>query len=77
MTPLTPKFHEMTLPLWSFYKCNSLVNENRSEVTAKLGIWWDVLEFKGFCLCRTNTEYMEGKFSISRNRDEGMGKLDG
>ena len=53
------------------------MNENRSEVTAKLGIWWDVLEFKGFCLCSTNTEYMEGKFSISRNRDEGVGKLDG
>ena len=54
-----------------------LVNETRHGVNAKLEIWRDALESKGFQLSRTKTKYEECKFSKSRNRDEGIIRLDG
>ena len=35
------------------------------------------LEFKGFWLSKSKTEYMGCKFSNKRNKDEGDVKLDG
>jgi hypothetical protein len=54
-----------------------LVDETRHGVNVKLEIWRDALESKGFQLSRTKTEYMECKFSKSRNRDEGVVRFDG
>ena len=35
------------------------------------------LEFKGFQLSRTKTEFKECNFSKSRNKDKGAGRPDG
>ncbi|XP_060172285.1 uncharacterized protein LOC132603305 isoform X1 [Lycium barbarum] len=40
-----------------------LIDETRSGVNAKLEVWRQTLESKGFKLSRTKTEYMECKFS--------------
>jgi len=40
-----------------------LVDETRVEVNAKLELWRQTLESRGFRLSRTKTEYMECKFS--------------
>ena len=52
-----------------------LVEETRSGVNAKLEIWW--LEFEGFWLSGTKTEYIDSKFSgiISKNKE--VVRLDG
>ena len=52
-----------------------LVDLTRSGVNAKLEIWWDSLESKGFQLRKTQPEYVECYFSQIRNRD--VVKLDG
>ena len=54
-----------------------LVDKTISGVNGKLEIWWDALESKGFHLSRTKLEYIECKFSKSRNRDEGVIRVDG
>ncbi|XP_060183146.1 uncharacterized protein LOC132613111 [Lycium barbarum] len=40
-----------------------LIDESRSGVNAKLEVWRQTLESKGFQLSRTKTEYLECKFS--------------
>ena len=40
-----------------------LVDETRVRVNAKLELWRQTLESRGFRLSRTKTEYMECKFS--------------
>jgi len=40
-----------------------LVDETGPEVNAKLELWRQTLESRGFRLSRTKTEYMECKFS--------------
>ena len=47
------------------------------RVNAKIAIWQNALESKGFQLIRTKIEYMECKFSKSRYRDEGAIRFDG
>jgi len=42
-----------------------------------LEIWRDALESKDSKLIKTKIEYMQFKFSIDRNEDEGIVKLDG
>ena len=54
-----------------------LVDETRHGVNVKLEIWWHALESKGFRLSRTKTEYVECKFSKSRNKDDEAIRLDG
>lgn len=54
-----------------------LADETRSEVNAKLEIWQGALEFKGFWFSKTKIEYMECKFSKSRNINEGGVRHDG
>ena len=51
--------------------------ETRCGVNVKLEIWRDALESKCFWLNRTKIEYMECKFSKTRNKDEGVVRLDG
>ncbi|KAF3636096.1 putative protein-like [Capsicum annuum] len=53
-----------------------LINESRQGVNDKLEVWRQTLESKGFRLSRTNTEYLECKFSDSRQEDEGNGEID-
>ena len=43
-----------------------LVDETARGVKARLEIWRDVLELKGFKISRKKTGYMECKFSVSR-----------
>ena len=52
------------------------VDETRHGVNVKLEICWDALEYKGFRLSWTKIEYMKCKFSKSRNRDEGVVRID-
>ncbi|XP_059303594.1 uncharacterized protein LOC132055665 [Lycium ferocissimum] len=40
-----------------------LIDESRSGVNARLEVWRQTLESKGFKLSRTKTEYLECKFS--------------
>ena len=54
-----------------------LVDETISGVNAKLEIWWDAPESKGFWLSRTKIEYMKCKFSKNRNLNKGTVRLDG
>ena len=49
--------------VYAFCKWNSLADETWSGVNAKLEIWRDTLESKGFQSSGTKTEYMECKFS--------------
>ena len=52
-----------------------LLDETRSGVDAKFEIWRDALESKHFQLSRTKLDFMECKFSKSRNRNKvGMVK---
>ena len=44
-----------------------LVDETARGVNAKLEIWREALESKGFKISRNKTEYMEWKFSVSRS----------
>ena len=41
-----------------------LIDETRDRVNARLEIWRQTLESKGFRLSRTKTEYLEYKFSV-------------
>uniref|UniRef100_A0A1U7UYL3 Uncharacterized protein LOC104213328 n=1 Tax=Nicotiana sylvestris TaxID=4096 RepID=A0A1U7UYL3_NICSY len=53
-----------------------LIDETRSGVNARLEIWRQTLESKGFKLSRTKTEYLECKFSETHDADVEV-KLDG
>ncbi|KAG5621087.1 hypothetical protein H5410_006305 [Solanum commersonii] len=53
-----------------------LINETRNKVNARLEVWRQTLESKGFRLSRTKTDYLEYKFSdIVHERDVEV-KLD-
>ena len=54
-----------------------LVDEIRYKVNVKLKIWRDALESKGFRLSKTETGYIEFKFSKSRKKYEGVERLNG
>ncbi|XP_070043196.1 uncharacterized protein [Nicotiana tomentosiformis] len=41
-----------------------LIDESRASVNERLEVWRHALESKGFKLSRTNTEYLECKFSV-------------
>src|SRR4029450_2942072 len=49
-----------------------LVDETREGVNAKLEVWSEALELKGFKISRNKTEYMECNFSKSRRTNEGV-----
>ncbi|KAF3656511.1 putative DAG protein, chloroplastic-like [Capsicum annuum] len=53
-----------------------LIDESRQGVNDKLEIWRKTLKSKGFRLSRTKTEYLECKFSDSRQEEEVVVKLD-
>nr|XP_016442419.1 PREDICTED: uncharacterized protein LOC107767837 [Nicotiana tabacum] len=47
-----------------------LIDETRGGINEELEVWRQVLEFKGFKLSRTKTEYLEYKFSdVTREAD--------
>ncbi|PHT71195.1 Cysteine-rich receptor-like protein kinase 11 [Capsicum annuum] len=53
-----------------------LIDESRRGVNDKLEVWRQNLEAKGFKLSRTKTEYLECKFSDSKQEDEVVVKLE-
>ena len=53
-----------------------LVDENRTGVNQKLELWRETLEFKGFRLSRTKTEYMICDFGTTTREEEDI-SLDG
>ncbi|XP_070013810.1 uncharacterized protein [Nicotiana sylvestris] len=53
-----------------------LIDETRSGVNARLEVWRQTLEFKGFKLSRTTTEYLECKFSDKTHDADIEVKLD-
>ena len=53
-----------------------LIEERREDVEAKLELWRQTLEQRGFRLSRSKTEYMEFQFSGS-TRGAGVITLDG
>ena len=54
-----------------------VVNGIRSGINAKLEIWQDNVESKNFWLSMTKIEYIEYKFSKSRNKNERAVILNG
>ena len=52
-----------------------LIDETKSGVNAKLDVWREVLESKGFKISRTKTEYIKCNFSGSRNTNEETVKI--
>ena len=55
----------------------ALVDETRAGVNAKLELWRQTLESRGFRLSRTKIEYMECKFSKQGIRDYSIVTLNG
>ena len=53
-----------------------LIDETRAGVNAKLELWRQTLESRGFKLSRTKTECMECTFSKQRIRDYSIMTLD-
>ena len=53
-----------------------LVDETRAGVNAKLELWRQTLEPRGFRLSRAKIEYMEYKFSKQGIRDYSIVRLD-
>ena len=53
-----------------------VVDETRAGVNAKLELWRQTLESRGFGLSRAKTEYVECKFSKQRTRDYSIVTLD-
>ena len=53
-----------------------LIEETRSGVNAKLEVWRETLECKGFRLSRSKTEYLECKFSEVEQDEDVIVKLD-
>ncbi|XP_070002725.1 uncharacterized protein [Nicotiana sylvestris] len=53
-----------------------LIDETRSGVNARLEVWRQTLESKGFKLSRTKTEYLECKFSDETHEADVDVKLD-
>ena len=52
-----------------------LIDETKSGVNAKLDVWREVLESKGFKISRTKTEYIKCNFSGSKNTNEETIKI--
>ena len=52
------------------------IEETRSGVNAKLEVWRETLECKGFRLSRSKTEYLECKFSGVEQEEDVIVKLD-
>nr|XP_009609243.1 uncharacterized protein LOC104103071 [Nicotiana tomentosiformis] len=48
-----------------------VIDETRGEINAKLEVWRQTLESKGFKLSRPKTEYLECKFSEGMHEEEG------
>ncbi|XP_070054032.1 uncharacterized protein [Nicotiana tomentosiformis] len=53
-----------------------LIDETRGGVNARLEVWTQILESKGFKLSRTKTEYLKYKFSGAAEGVEGEVRLD-
>jgi hypothetical protein len=52
-----------------------LIDESRAGVNAKLELWRQTLEARGFKLSKSKTEYMECRFSKQRSSDGSVVKL--
>ena len=52
-----------------------LIDETKSGINARLDIWREILESKGFKNSRTKTEYIKYNFSENRNTNEETVKI--
>ena len=52
-----------------------LIDESRVGVNAKLELWRQTLEARGFKLSKSKTKYMECRFSTQRSSDGSVVKL--
>ena len=52
-----------------------LIDETKSRVNAKLDVWREVLESKGFKINRTKIEYIKYNFSKNKNTNEETVKI--
>ena len=52
-----------------------LIDESRAGVNAKLELWRQTLEARGFKLSKSKTEYMECRFSKQRSSDGSVVKF--
>ena len=52
-----------------------LIDETKSGVNAKLDVWREVQESKGFKISRTKTEYMKYNFGGRKNTNKEMVKI--
>ena len=52
-----------------------LIDETKYGVNAKLDVWREVLESKGFKISRTKIEYIKYNFSENRNTNEETVKI--
>ena len=52
-----------------------LIDETKSRVNAKLDVWREVLESKGFKISRTKIEYIKYNFSENRNTNDKIVKI--
>nr|XP_009802177.1 PREDICTED: uncharacterized protein LOC104247782 [Nicotiana sylvestris] len=53
-----------------------LIDKTRGGINARLEVWRQTLESKGFKLSRSKTEYLECKFSDERQEEEVEVKMD-
>ena len=56
-------------------RCIVLIDETKSGVNAKLDVWREILESKGFKISRTKREYIKYNFSGNRNTNEETIKI--
>ena len=62
--------------LWCMLFADVLVNETRTGVNAKLEIWSQTLESRGFRLSKVKTEYMECKTEYMKYKFSKQGIRD-
>nr|XP_016501808.1 PREDICTED: uncharacterized protein LOC107820102 [Nicotiana tabacum] len=64
--------HEQGRVLWCMLFTDDivLIDETRGIINARLEVWRQTLESKGFKLSRSKTEYLECKFSQERHEEE-------
>ncbi|PHT38299.1 hypothetical protein CQW23_21872 [Capsicum baccatum] len=73
---LSDKHDALTFGIDTNFDDESFIGETRDGVNAKLGVWRQILEPKGFRLSRTKAKYLKCKFSDVLHEDEVEVNLD-
>ena len=75
MDELTKHIHDAIPWCMLFADDIVLIDETKSGVNAKLDVWREVLESKGFKNSRTKTKYIKYNFSENRNTNDEIVKI--